>query len=124
MDFRKRTGHRYTNRGHISVYSFVLDDLVLGDTWQDLDLSPFIGTGIKLVKIFCMGLSNGVNSKIEVRQKGLTNAFNIDELRVTDTSLPHTATLEVMTDATGKIQYLIPNINWTAIIFTIRGYFS
>lgn len=114
--------HRYFDRGDPAVADFVIGDLILDNTWRDLDLSAIVPSGAVAVNIKLNIRANRINRFFGVRPNGNVNVWNTVALwtQVADQQLGGVYVLGVNSDR--KIEYRAPAAFFDLINILICGW--
>lgn len=113
----------YTSFGDLSAPHFQETDLVLNDSWQILDMSSVIGIGERLLHLRININGNNVGSRLTMRKKGHTHAWNSITVRVQQSGIPFTISDFVECDANGMVEYVVSN-DISSIDINVKGYLS
>ncbi len=127
LDFGSPTpgsGWEYVDRGDPAANDFAVGDFTTDGTWNDLDLSGIIGTGVKLVHLRVSIEDGAANSGMYFRENGNSNAYNFSGGATAVANVDnHIDDCFVMCDSNGVIEYLGSNLAFTRIDLVVRGWF-
>jgi len=113
----------YHDIGDSAAADFDEGDLTTDATWNDLDLSGIVGTGVKLVHLYIVIADDAAASIFAVKQKGNTNNWNAAYVRTQVANVYVDADVFVLTDEDGVIEYYGSNLAFTSIDIVVRGWY-
>jgi len=113
----------YHDIGDSAAADFDEGDLTTDNTWNDLDLSGIVGTGVKLVHLYVTVSDGAAGSVLGFRQNGNANAWNAGFVRTQVADVYMDADIFVLTDEDGVIEYRGSDLAFTTIDITVRGWY-
>ena len=113
----------YEDRGDPSTYDFIKTDFTTDGNWHDLDLSSIIPEETVLVHVR-VRLSSSFLAGLQFRKKGNSNTINVAVMKIQVAGVYYYEDFLVACDNDRKIQYLASNLAWTALDFSVRGWFK
>lgn len=113
----------FIDRGDPDAWDFTEADLIMDNTWRELDLSSIVPAGASAVSLNVRGRHADLAKELLFAEKGNINFHNSVGIRTVVGSLYHYADLIVKLDSNRCIQYKAMAPNWTNISICIRGWF-
>lgn len=121
MQIIRPSGMKYVARGDPAAYDFTQATLTIDSDWHSLNLSSIIPASAKLVHTACV-ISNTAGGKIiKFRKPGLSNDYAIHRMWslagfvLTEREM----TIPVVSQA---VSYMVENVAWNTIGFTVLGW--
>ena len=114
----------FIDRGDPASADFTQATLIEDNDWHDLDLSGIVGAAAKLVLIRFQIQVDDTGLGAFIREKGNANTVNAGKLYSQAVNVYHAGECLVMTDATGKCEYLFANGTWNMITITVGGWYE
>ena len=116
--------YTWVDRGDPADNDFTATKFVTDGNWNPLDLSGILPVGAKSVK-FRTTVQDGVaGNKIDFRQRGNSNGFNVSIARVQVPGVDADHDHEVDVNASLMIDYRATNTTWTTIKFVVRKWYT
>jgi hypothetical protein len=110
------------DRGDPAANDFDVNDFTTDATWRDWDLSGICPAGATWVLFRVSLVDEAAGSLFMCREKGNSNALNINIVRVQVNGIGADANFMVRLDSNREIQYYGSNVTFTAINVTVIGW--
>ncbi len=112
----------YIDRGEAAVFDFDKDDLTADADWHELDLSAIIPENAKLVHI-TGNINYGVVAKhFAMRHTGYAEWTTINRVQTQVAGVTNFFEFSVKLDSNRKIEYILSDVAWTTVDFSIQGW--
>lgn len=123
MDFRRRAGNKYIDRGDVIGYDFSLPIFTTDGDWHTLSLSAIVPTGAKIVHIN-LGLESPTSAaRAYFRNSAFNSAYNALKSRIQAPNTRYMAEGLITLDANRCLEYELEPTTWTRIDLCVRGWF-
>lgn len=111
----------FVDRGDPAVSDWDQDDLTMNNAWHDLDLSAIVPAGAIAVLLLVAFLDDTLNSYLEFRKKGNSNAMNVGVVTATVINVSHQEDILVACDSNRVIEYHATE-DLLSVYITVRGW--
>lgn len=113
----------FVDRGDVAAYDKAVGNFTADNAWHDWDLSAIVGAGVRLVLLHLSLQNNSAGENMGFRENLNSNTHNVDWNVVIVENLDQQYNVIVLTDAVGKIEYLLSNgATWATINAVVRGW--
>jgi hypothetical protein len=110
------------DRGDPTAVDYAVGALTTDGNWNDLDLSSIVPAGAVAVKLLATIQDDAVGNKVDFRENGNSNAYNLESPKTIVAGTDHTYSLTVFCDSSRVIEYRASNTTWTKINLTVQGW--
>jgi hypothetical protein len=111
------------DRGDPTAVDYAVGALTTDGNWNDLDLSSIVPAGAVAVKLLATIQDDAVGNKVDFRENGNSNAYNLESPKTIVAGTDHTYSLTVFCDSSRVIEYRASNTTWTKINLTVQGWY-
>lgn len=122
MDFRKRRGLTFVDRGDTDGWDFDKNDFTCNTAWHALDLSAIVPANAEIVKIIIEAQRADAGRLISFRTNGNVNAFNISWLYLSVASQYFAQTVSIYMGSSNIIDYKASSGTYVTFNMVVSGW--
>lgn len=112
------------DNGDLAAFSFTVGNFIADGSWHELDLSTKVPEGTYAVGLMVQVLDEVIDSAINFRTNGNSNAINVKRVSTQVINIQNEAHFIVFCDENRKIEYACSIDFFTAINVAITEYYT